>query len=92
MWILGIFLLLSLIESGVVYYYWSRVHDVVELGTELGGKVINTKYKNLAMNLVAKIKNYKKLLWIPVGIIIFVNFIVSLILGGLLMITMGLIN
>ena len=91
--ILGIFLTLTLIELSVINFYWSRVTDniFVGVGTEVT-RVTPMKYKRLPLRAVAFIKGYKKLLWIPAGVIMFANFVISLILGGVAMIIIGLIN
>ena len=91
--ILGIFLTLTLIELSVINFYWSRVTDnvFVEVGTEIT-RATPIKYKQYPLRMVAKVKKYRKLLWIPAGMIMFVNMVISLILGGVAMIIIGLIN
>ena len=89
MLILSIFLLLGVIEYAVVYFYWSKVSDVVEIGTEVG-KAAPMKYKRIPLKIVSFIKRFKKLILIPISIILFINFIISLVLGGIGMLIISL--
>jgi hypothetical protein len=85
--ILYIFIVLCLVEFGVAYYYWSRVSDFYEVGKEVGGHVVKAtpmKYKRLPLRFVAWLKPFKAFMWIPVGILSLINWLVAFVVGGLI--------
>ena len=87
MYILIIFTILTLVQSIFIYSKWSNIQDYRELGRDLAdvsGLSRKQTYTKTIRVLGNVLSNFKTILIIPVGIILFLNLIVSLILGGLL--------
>lgn len=87
MYILIIFAILTLAQSIFIYSKWSNIQDYRELGQDLAdvsGLSRKQAYTKTIRVLGNVLSNFKTVLIIPIGIILFLNLIVSLILGGLL--------
>lgn len=85
--ILIIFLFLCLLEYG--FYYWkkSKVNDYQEIVLGVADiTTLNNKdaYKRSVIFLSNMLNMFKRFLWPMVIIILFINFIISLILGGII--------
>ena len=82
--ILGIFLVLTIVEFGFLWFQWDKVSTVVEVAEFVGDNVNLHEKQDAFMATIRKIvKKFKKLLWIPAGLLLFVNFLVALIVGGI---------
>jgi hypothetical protein len=87
MWVLILFFVLCATEFGIAYFYWKGVEDYVEIGKEVGGVAVRAtpmKYKRLPLKFVAWVKGFKKLLWVPVALLLLVNWFVAVIVGGII--------
>lgn len=87
MYSLIVFGVLTLIEFLFIWSKWSDIKDYQEMGkgvadfTGASKKKVYTKSVTMIGNVLA---NFKKLLLIPLGILLFINLLVSIVLGSII--------
>lgn len=87
MYSLMVFGVLTLIEFLFIWSKWSDIKDYQEMGksvadfTGTSKKKVYTKSVTMIGNVLG---NFKKLLLIPLGILLFVNMVVSIVLGSII--------
>ena len=81
---LSLFLLLTLIEFGLIYYRWSELQDIHSVGKIITPIVgIDNKYNNAIDWVTNKLIKLKKFVWIPVTTILILNLITSITISGI---------
>jgi uncharacterized membrane protein YkgB len=82
-----IFLLLCLIEGVIFYLKWDQAQEYKEMTHDVAvatGVENNRKYK-AAVRFMAKVSGIGTIIMLVIGVLLlFVNFIIALILGGIL--------
>mgnify|MGYP000312492955 FL=1 len=76
-----------MIQFLFIWVKWSDIRDYRELGTDIADMTGVSKksfYEKLVRTFGFLWSNFKKMLIIPIVVIVFINFVVSLVLGGIL--------
>jgi hypothetical protein len=78
-----VFVAISLIELIYIYIKVNQIKEIAERTKIISNLVVNTeKYENVFMTLIKKYLMIKKIIWIPIIILIVLNFLVSLCISG----------
>jgi Na+/melibiose symporter-like transporter len=78
-----IFCALSLIEVIYIYFKINQIKEIAQKTKVISNLVVNTeKYENIFMTLIKKYLMIKKVIWIPIIVLIVLNLLVSLCLSG----------
>lgn len=76
--IIGLFILISIVEFVLIYIKWAELQDLHSVGkivTPIIG--VDEKYNSAINWITGKLINMKKFIWIPITIILVVNFLAS---------------
>jgi hypothetical protein len=78
-----VFIAISLIELVYIYIKVNQIKEIAERTKIISNLVVNTeKYENIFMTLIKKYLMIKKIIWIPIIILIVLNLLVSLCISG----------
>jgi hypothetical protein len=82
-----VFLVLCVVEFGLVYWKYSEIQEYAEIGQKVASVtgVDNNKHYSKFIKIAAKVFGLAKyLLFIAVPVLLFANWIAALILGSIL--------
>jgi hypothetical protein len=83
LWSFLIFCALSLIEVIYIYVKINQIKEIAQKTKVISNLVVKTeKYENIFMTLIKKYLMIKKIIWIPIIILIVLNVLVSLCISG----------
>lgn len=77
-----IFLLLTLVEFIFIWLKWNELSDAHNIGLTVSQVFgINEHYSTFANKVVTWIIKAKKFIWIPIGLILILNLLASIVAG-----------
>ena len=79
---LFVFLTLTIVEAVIIFLKWNEIEDAHTIG-KLGAKTlgIDKEYNTLIDKFVRFIVSLKSLIWIPILLLLFCNYIIASILS-----------
>lgn len=89
--ILGLFVLLTVCTFGYIWFLWDKVSTVVDIAEVVADGVSkeSVKVAGIVLTIRKVISKFSKFLWIPACILLFVNLIVSVLVGGFAMLILS---
>lgn len=92
--ILILFVLITVVETIFLWLQWDKISmalDLIEFSSKLiennesiNQLLIKTGFSKAKIFLIKLLIKFKKLVWIPITIILFINLIVSCIIGTMI--------
>jgi hypothetical protein len=92
MTILIVFCILNIITFGYIWFLWDKISTGVEIADVVAEGVSKESVKVAGAVLVVRnaVSKCKKFLWFPAGILVFLNFVCSLVIGGIVLLIMAM--
>lgn len=87
-WIV-VFLFLTIAQAGYIWFQWDKISNIIEV-TKFASNILdyqlkdNKKYVKMMgfkERVILFILRFKKLIWIPIGLILLINMIVASVLS-----------
>jgi hypothetical protein len=73
------FIILTVLETIIVWLKWNELQDMHEIAKTTSKLADNNLYETAVDKLVSVVRKHKQIIVIPILIILFVNFVCSLI-------------
>lgn len=73
------FIILTVLETIIVWLKWNELQDMHEIAKTTSKLANNNLYETAVDKLVSVVRKHKQIIVIPIIIILFVNFVCSLI-------------
>jgi hypothetical protein len=86
------FVILTVLETVIVWMKWNELQDMHEIAKTSSKLVNSTLYETMTDKLVSVIRKNKQIIVIPIVLILFVNIVCSLIFHVIWSIAVFLIN